>query len=129
MRAALPAGQCFQAKEVQYTYEACFFDKALQKEGHNRPCIGKWQGFQDNYRTALFDNGDPCFGVSCLGQLPLLRVIGDKIKHFDEVSSSNCTRLILDYQNANDNHLLLIAWQHPNVLDMSVCRLLIAVSD
>jgi len=60
-------GRCYEATAGIYTYEACPFGAAAQKEGHNRAGLGKWAGFAPPAApggvapAALFDGGDACW--------------------------------------------------------------------
>ncbi len=52
--------ECVQHKQGLYTYEVCFFKEATQSERGNRVNIGKFDKFDDNYRTIYFTNGTKC---------------------------------------------------------------------
>lgn len=66
------AGKCIEHKGTRWTYEACWFGNAYQKEGYsNTVNLGVWNGFQDNYSFALFGNGDFCGAISAPRSLRL----------------------------------------------------------
>ncbi|XP_078162486.1 calmodulin-binding protein isoform X2 [Carex rostrata] len=53
--------QCFEYKENKYVYKVCPFKKATQNEGHSSTQLGRWDKFEDSYRTMVFANGDHCW--------------------------------------------------------------------
>ena len=56
------AGKCFETKASQFTYKACFFKKASQKDGSGlHTDLGSWKGFEAHYKKAVFDGGDHCY--------------------------------------------------------------------
>ncbi|KAK4374458.1 hypothetical protein RND71_005135 [Anisodus tanguticus] len=54
-------GQCFESKENKYTYKICPFKQATQVEGYSTTRLGKWDKFEDSYRTMQFTSGDHCW--------------------------------------------------------------------
>ncbi|GBF96865.1 glucosidase 2 subunit beta [Raphidocelis subcapitata] len=53
---------CAEAREPQYTYRLCLFDRAAQVDngaGHETN-LGKWRGFEKGYTEGVFENGDWC---------------------------------------------------------------------
>ncbi|KAG2501356.1 hypothetical protein HYH03_001146 [Edaphochlamys debaryana] len=55
---------CFTSHQTRWTYEACFFHKATQREGHQAPVtVGRWYGFSEDYKVAHFTGGDECWNV------------------------------------------------------------------
>ncbi|CAI5519439.1 unnamed protein product [Closterium sp. Naga37s-1] len=56
------ADHCFSFKVNQYEYEVCPYRQVKQKEKHHSDTtVGRWSGFEDNYRTMMFKNGDKCW--------------------------------------------------------------------
>ncbi|CAI5501733.1 unnamed protein product [Closterium sp. Naga37s-1] len=56
------ADHCFSFKVDQYEYEVCPYRQVKQKEKHHSDTtVGRWSGFEDNYRTMMFKNGDKCW--------------------------------------------------------------------
>ncbi|CAI5499804.1 unnamed protein product [Closterium sp. Naga37s-1] len=56
------ADHCFSFKVNQYEYEVCPYRQVKQKEKHQSDTtVGRWSGFEDNYRTMMFKNGDKCW--------------------------------------------------------------------
>ncbi|KAL6341197.1 hypothetical protein AAG906_032313 [Vitis piasezkii] len=53
--------QCFESKENKYVYKLCPFKQASQEEGHSTTRLGRWDKFEDSYRTMLFSNGEKCW--------------------------------------------------------------------
>ncbi|KAI8473523.1 MAG: glucosidase II beta subunit-like-domain-containing protein [Monoraphidium minutum] len=56
------ASQCTDAREPQYTYRLCLFDKAAQVDNHggHETSLGAWKGFEKGYTEGVFENGDWC---------------------------------------------------------------------
>ncbi|CAI5960239.1 unnamed protein product [Closterium sp. NIES-64] len=47
---------------TRYEYEVCPYRQVKQKEKHHSDTtVGRWSGFEDNYRTMMFKNGDKCW--------------------------------------------------------------------
>ncbi|KAG2428642.1 hypothetical protein HXX76_011347 [Chlamydomonas incerta] len=58
------ADQCFTSSQTRWTYEACIFKQAVQREGYsNSVTVGRWAGFSSDYKTMLFTGGDECWNV------------------------------------------------------------------
>lgn len=58
------ADQCFTSSQTRWTYEACIFKHAVQREGYsNSVTVGRWSGFSSDYKTMLFTGGDECWNV------------------------------------------------------------------
>jgi len=53
--------KCFSTNVEKYIYEVCPFKNAKQKEGHGATQLGKWSGFEENYRVMSFTNGQHCW--------------------------------------------------------------------
>jgi len=56
------ADTCVEAREPQYTYRGCIFEKAAQVDngaGHETN-LGRWKGFSPDMTKVIFDNGDFC---------------------------------------------------------------------
>ncbi|OVA08857.1 Glucosidase 2 subunit beta [Macleaya cordata] len=53
--------RCFENKQNKYVYKVCPFKQASQVEGHSTTQLGRWEKFEDSYRTMLFSNGDRCW--------------------------------------------------------------------
>ncbi|KAL2612424.1 hypothetical protein R1flu_024116 [Riccia fluitans] len=54
-------GKCFELKDKKYTYKICPYKDATQQEGHSTTRLGRWQGFKDDYRSMVFEQGDRCW--------------------------------------------------------------------
>ncbi|CAI0440529.1 unnamed protein product [Linum tenue] len=54
-------GNCFEGKQDKYIYKICPFKQASQVEGHSSTTLGRWDKFEDSYRTMMFSNGDKCW--------------------------------------------------------------------
>ncbi|KAJ9168762.1 hypothetical protein P3X46_020252 [Hevea brasiliensis] len=52
---------CFESKQNKYVYKVCPFKQASQVEGHTTTSLGRWDKFEDLYRTMIFSNGDRCW--------------------------------------------------------------------
>ncbi|WCJ28785.1 Glucosidase 2 subunit beta [Euphorbia peplus] len=52
---------CFESKQNKYIYKVCPFKHASQDEGHSSTRLGRWDKFEDSYRTMIFSNGDKCW--------------------------------------------------------------------
>ncbi|CAN1128379.1 Glucosidase 2 subunit beta [Linum perenne] len=52
---------CYETKQDKYTYKICPFKQASQVEGHSSTTLGRWDKFEDSYRTMVFSNGDKCW--------------------------------------------------------------------
>ncbi|XP_065878387.1 glucosidase 2 subunit beta [Euphorbia lathyris] len=52
---------CFDSKQNKYVYKVCPFKHASQEEGHSTTRLGRWEKFEDSYRTMIFSNGDKCW--------------------------------------------------------------------
>ncbi|KAK6919837.1 Glucosidase II beta subunit, N-terminal [Dillenia turbinata] len=53
--------RCFENKQNKYVYKICPFKQASQEEGHSTTNLGRWEKFEDSYRTMVFSNGDMCW--------------------------------------------------------------------
>ncbi|KAK4791123.1 hypothetical protein SAY86_031536 [Trapa natans] len=54
-------GHCFETKENKYVYKVCPFKQATQEEGYSKTRLGRWDKFDDSYRTMIFSGGDNCW--------------------------------------------------------------------
>ena len=56
------ASHCSEAREPQYSYRLCLFDKAAQVDNNagHETSLGRWRGFEKGYTEGVFDNGDWC---------------------------------------------------------------------
>ncbi|OMO81069.1 hypothetical protein CCACVL1_12616 [Corchorus capsularis] len=53
--------RCFEIKQNKYVYKVCPYKQASQEEGHTTTRLGRWDKFEDSYRTMVFSNGDKCW--------------------------------------------------------------------
>ncbi|KAJ4838203.1 hypothetical protein Tsubulata_029612 [Turnera subulata] len=53
--------QCFESKQNKYVYKVCPFKQASQVEGHSTTRLGRFERFEDSYRTMIFSSGDRCW--------------------------------------------------------------------
>jgi protein kinase C substrate 80K-H len=94
-------GRCFEATAGIYTYEACPFGAAAQKEGYNRAGLGQWAGFAPAaapggggggaaaYSAALFANGDACWEAPARS-LRVALACGQDTELFDASETAKC---------------------------------------
>jgi protein kinase C substrate 80K-H len=53
--------KCFEVKHRQYTYEACLFGEAKQKEGSSGTSLGNFEKWSDDGSTMHFTGGQGCW--------------------------------------------------------------------
>lgn len=65
------SSHCAEAREPQYTYRLCLFDKAAQVDngGGHETSLGKWKGFEKGY-TEVCGRGEGSLGLAgvCWGR-------------------------------------------------------------
>ncbi|CAM6125383.1 unnamed protein product [Calypogeia fissa] len=53
--------RCFELKDKKYTYNVCPYKDATQVESYSTSRLGRWQGFKEDYKEMMFENGDRCW--------------------------------------------------------------------